>query len=95
MDDKSDTPKTDAEQTRVIEASQGYLPTSVTAEFARTLERENRQLRGLLSEAVEHLAELCKGEYDDPEVGIFGWNDCHRVVAEAQAVLEKDPIHGR
>lgn len=34
------TPRTDAEEARVVEASQGYLTSCVSADFARQLERE-------------------------------------------------------
>lgn len=46
------------------------------------------ECRRLLAEAIEHLDLLSKGEQDDPAVGITGWNDCHRIVAEARKLAQ-------
>lgn len=53
------------------------------------LQSENGALRSALERVTGELAELIKGEHDEPSVGIVGWDSLHESVAAARATLNQ------
>jgi hypothetical protein len=61
----------------IVEACNNYAALRATAEqLARALEESNKLLY-----------DICKDESDEPEVGIFGWTQCHRAVDQGVEAL--------
>jgi len=65
----------------------GDGPEAVSAIIARHDAAQHQETVRLLEEVTNHLHELIKDEYDDPSVGIVGWNGEHELVAVARAHL--------
>jgi hypothetical protein len=61
---------------------------ALRAELA-SVTAERDKARGALADCANELWEICKDESDEPEVGIFGWNRCHAVVATARNILSR------
>ncbi len=66
-----------------------YATDSANLFDTRTGARFAQELMDALIETTKELAELIKGEKDDPDTGIVGWHGLHVLVADNRDLIER------